>query len=192
GSVLVMGCALNLVAAGLLAFTIFFYVIIYTLWLKPLTSQNIVIGGVSGALPPVIGWAAVTGAPSLEAWSLFLIIFLWTPPHFWALSLCRAEDYAKAGIPMLSVVAGPQKTKQQIVVYTALLGFATLLPVFQGLCSYYYGALAILLSGLLFLASLRLYRTSDEREGMKFFGFSIVYLFAIFLGLLVDHLVHHG
>jgi protoheme IX farnesyltransferase len=192
GSVLVMGCALNLMAALLLTFTIFFYVFVYTLWLKPLTPQNIVIGGVSGALPPVIGWVAVTGVPSLEAWTLFLIIFLWTPPHFWALSLYRVEDYRRAGIPMLPVVAGPKKTKQQIVIYTILLGLSTILPVFQGLCSLYYGAFAVLLSVFLLLASLRLYGTSDEREGMKFFGLSILYLFAIFAGMLIDYGVHHG
>lgn len=192
GSVLVMGCALNPMAALLLAFTIFFYVVVYTFWLKPLTPQNIVIGGVSGALPPVIGWVAVTGVPSFTAWTLFLIIFLWTPPHFWSLSLYRAEDYRRASIPMLPIVAGVKKTKQQIVIYTALLGLSTLLPLLDGLCSFYYGVFAVLSSVFLLLASLRLYWASDEREGMKFFGLSILYLFAIFTGMLIDYGVYHG
>lgn len=187
GSVLVMGCALNPMAALLLAFTIFFYVVVYTMWLKPLTSQNIVIGGVAGALPPVIGWTAAAGTPSLEAWSLFLIIFLWTPPHSWALSLYGVEDYRRAGIPMLPVVVGPQKTKQLIIVYTLLLSFSTLLPVFQGLCSVWYGIFASFFSIFLSLAGFRLYKSTEGREALKFFGLSILYLFVIFLSMLVDY-----
>src|SRR5215510_1769909 len=132
GAVTVMGLFVNLVAAALLAFTIVFYVVVYTAWLKRSTSQNIVIGGLAGALPPAIGWAAVTGGLSIEPLVLVAIIFLWTPPHFWALSLFRADDYAKAGVPMLPVVKGKTETRRQIVIYTALVVLSGFLPVVLG------------------------------------------------------------
>ena len=135
GSVAVLGLLVNWVAAGLLAFTIFFYVVIYTMWLKRLTPQNIVIGGAAGALPPVVGWAAATGSVSLESLVLFLIIFLWTPPHFWALSLYKADDYAKAGVPMLPVVAGHHETRRQIVIYSVILALSGLLPTLVGMAA---------------------------------------------------------
>jgi len=147
-SVMLMGLAVNWVAAGLLAFTIFFYVVIYTIWLKRRTPQNIVIGGASGAFPPMIGWAAVTGDISLASISLFLLIFMWTPPHFWALSLFREGDYAKAGVPMMPVVAGQRSTKIQMLIYTMLLAPIALVPAWLGVAGVIYAAVAIGLTSL--------------------------------------------
>lgn len=186
-SVLTMGIALNWVAAGLLAFAIFFYAVIYTMGLKRRTPHNIVIGGAAGAFPPMIGWAAVTGDVTLSSFILFLIIFLWTPPHFWALSLFANDDYKRASIPMLSVVAGEQATKRQMLIYTIILLPVTLMPVFLGVAGWVYGTTATLL-GCFFIYTA--FRVLMEREGYRnarlMFGYSIFYLFALFLGLMID------
>ena len=187
GSVLVMTVAINWLAAALLAFTIFFYVFIYTMILKRLTSYNIVIGGVAGALPPVIGWASVTGNVPIEAWVLFLIIFLWTPPHFWALSLNCNDDYVKAKIPMLPLVKGVKKTKEQILLYAAVLFLSSLIPYFIGMATLLYLAVSIVL-GIGFIGlSLGLLLGKDI--GMKVFGYSIAYLFILFLTLTIDRVL---
>lgn len=190
-SVFTMGLLVNLAAAGLLAFTIFFYAVIYTMWLKRLTSQNIVIGGAAGAFPPVIGWAAVTGdLASMQAWSLFLIIFLWTPPHFWALALFRNEDYARVKVPMLPVVAGERATRTQILIYSLIMTPAAALPFALGFAGYLYLAGAVL-AGVLFLAlALAVFREAEGefRQARRLFGFSILYLFLMFALLGVEHL----
>src|SRR5712671_6641967 len=160
GSVVVLALAANLVAAGLLAFTILFYVVVYTAWLKRRTPHNIVIGGAAGALPPVIGWAAATGHIGLEPLVLFLIIFLWTPPHFWALALNRSDDYARAGVPMLPVVAGRTATKRQILLYSLLLVPVSLLPCVLGFAGALYGAISAIWGALFIAIALRLGRTS--------------------------------
>ena len=190
GAVTVLGLFANWVAAALLAFTIFFYVVVYTMWLKRSTPQNIVIGGAAGALPPVIGWAAVTGSVSLESLVLFAIIFLWTPPHFWALSLYRADDYAKAGVPMLPVVAGADATRRQILLYSVVLVVAGLAPFALGFGGVLYGAVAAL-TGAVFLGfAVRVYRSRDdatgERAARDLFAYSILYLFLLFAVLLVE------
>jgi heme o synthase len=184
-SVALLALALNLTAAALLALTIFFYVIVYTMWLKRSTPQNIVIGGAAGALPPVIGWAAASGEIALEPLVLFLIIFLWTPPHFWALSLNRADEYARAGVPMLPVVAGRAQTKRQILIYSILLFPISLLPWALGFAGAVYGATAIL-GGAAFIAlGLRLTASNeaDRRSAHRLFAFSILYLFLLFAAL---------
>jgi protoheme IX farnesyltransferase len=188
-AVAVLGLALNTTAAALLAFTIFFYAVVYTAWLKRATPQNIVIGGAAGALPPVIGWASATGQIGIEPLVLFLIIFLWTPPHFWALSLNRAEEYARAGIPMLPVVAGRAATKRQIVVYSALLLPISLLPWALGFAGSIYGAAAAVGGALLVGLALQLARSraTDRRSAHRLFVFSISYLFLLFAALLADH-----
>jgi protoheme IX farnesyltransferase len=187
-SVSVLGFWLNITAAGLLAGTIIFYVVVYTAWLKRRTPQNIVIGGAAGALPPVIGWAAATGDGGIEPFVLFLIIFLWTPPHFWALSLYRADDYARAGIPMLPVVAGKARTRQQILVYTLLLIIVSIVPWAAGFVGLLYGSFAILLGAKLLMLAWRLHLAGDngERYARRLFAFSIVYLFALFAVFLAD------
>lgn len=191
-SVLTMGVAINWIAAGWLAFTIFFYAVIYTMWLKRSTSQNIVIGGAAGALPPVVGWAAVTGTVPVEAWILFAIIFMWTPPHFWALSLHRNQDYVDAKVPMMPIVAGIKSTKMQIIFYAFLTVLTTLIPVYIGMASVTYGFGAGIL-GVIFLAlSVRLFFDKGSKIAMRLFGYSILYLFLIFLGLTVDKLVGIG
>src|SRR5262245_20392440 len=162
GSVTVMGLFVNLVAAGLLAFTIVFYVLVYTAWLKRRTPQNIVIGGLAGALPPAIGWASVTGGLALAPLVLVAIIFLWTPPHFWALSLYRADDYAKAGVPMLPVVKGKRETRRQIAVYTALVVLSGFLPVALGFAGPLYLSANAVFGGWFALGSLRVLRERDE------------------------------
>ena len=179
----------NVAAAALLASTVFFYVVIYTMWLKRRTPQNIVIGGAAGALPPVIGWVAATGTVGLEPLLLFLIIMLWTPPHFWALSLDRAGEYARAGIPMLPVVAGVAATKRQILVYSTMLATASLLPFALGLTGVLYGAVACSCSAALLHRAIALYtgRTDSEATlARRLFAFSILYLFLLFSGLLAD------
>jgi protoheme IX farnesyltransferase len=191
-AVAVLALALNVKAAALLAFTIFFYVVVYTVWLKRSTPQNIVIGGAAGALPPVIGWAAATGEIGLEPLILFLIVFLWTPPHFWALSLNRAEEYARAGVPMLPVVTGTAKTTQQILIYSVLLVPTSMLPWALGFAGTIYGATAVV-GGAMFIAlALRLVRSSeaDRRPAHRLFAFSIVYLFALFAALLINSSGH--
>ncbi len=186
GAVLTMGLAVNLVAAELLAFAILFYVFIYTVWLKRRTPQNIVIGGAAGALPPVIGWAAATGGISWGALALFAIIFFWTPPHFWALSLYRTGDYEAAGVPMLPVVAGARETKRQMLLYTLVLWPAALSPFFLGIAGWVYAASALLLSTIFSLGALRVWREEGERSARQMFAYSLLYLFLIFALLLID------
>ena len=187
-SVLVMGLAINAVAAGLLALTIAFYVLVYTMWLKRRTPQNIVIGGAAGAFPPMIGWAAVTGDVSLASIALFAIIFMWTPPHFWALALYRSDEYARAGVPMLPVVAGRNATRRQMLLYTLLLFPVTLAPVALGVAGMIYGSVATVLGVLFVLCSVRVLRAADgdERPAKQMFGYSILYLFLLFATLLAD------
>ena len=185
-SVMLMGLAVNLTAAALLAFTIFFYVVVYTIWLKRSTPQNIVIGGAAGAFPPMIGWAAVTGDVSLASISLFLIIFMWTPPHFWALSLYREGDYAKAGVPMMPVVAGARSTKLQMLVYTLILFPITLAPVFLGVAGWVYGAVSIALNLGFVGHAVRVLVSRDLRPARRMFGFSLIYLFLHFAMLCID------
>jgi heme o synthase len=185
-SVLVMGLGVNWAAAALLALTIAFYVFVYTAWLKRRTPQNIVIGGAAGAFPPLVGWAAVTGDIGLPALALFGLIFFWTPPHFWALALYRAGDYAKAGVPMLPVVAGTRETKKQMLVYTLLLWPLALAPALMGIAGMVYGALALVLSLLFTLMAVRVRRDAGDRSAKQMFGFSILYLFLLFAFLVID------
>ncbi len=188
-SVLLLGLAANWFAAGLLAFTIFFYAVVYTVWLKRSTPQNIVIGGAAGALPPVIGWAAVTGSISIEPLLLFTVIFMWTPPHFWALALVKNEDYQQANIPMLPVVSGAMETRKQILIYAILLAPLPVVPSFIGMASFVYGVFAMLAGSVMIWLSLVLFRTGSDRDAMRLFGYSILYLFALFLALVIDHAV---
>ena len=185
-SVMIMGLAVNLAAAALLALANGFYVFVYTIWLKRRTPQNIVIGGAAGAFPPMIGWAAVTGTVSLESFALFLIIFMWTPPHFWALALCREGDYAKAGIPMLPVVAGKAETKRQILIYTLLLAPLSLAPAILGAAGALYGAVAFGLSLIFVVCALRVRADPTLKSARHMFGFSILYLFLVFAALILD------
>ena len=204
-SVMLMGMALNWFAAGLLAFTILFYAVVYTMWLKRFTPQNIVIGGAAGALPPVIGWAAASGTTPLNAWLLFLIIFLWTPPHSWALALYTTTDYAKAGVPMMPVAKGPRRTRLEIMIYSLLFVPAAVAPSFTGLGGPVYlavsglgGAMFLLLAGRLAASKAGdgadpredgLYGVkADARPARNLFAFSILYLFALFAALLGEHL----
>ena len=191
-SVMTMGVLVNWVAAALLAFTIFFYVAIYTMWLKRRTPQNIVIGGAAGAFPPVIGWAAVTGTVSLEGIVLFAIIFMWTPPHFWALALFRSGDYEKVGVPMMPVVAGERETRRQIMLYSLALVPVTLLPGLMGFAGNLYTAATAAL-GVVFLGfSFRVWRAApgagQDKAAKNLFAYSILYLFLIFSLLLVERL----
>lgn len=190
-SVVLMGVATNWLAAGLLAASILFYVFIYTMWLKPRTAQNIVIGGAAGAFPPLIGWVAATGEMSLLPWLLFAIIFLWTPPHFWALSLFVRSDYAAAGIPMLPVVAGERSTRRQIFLYSLPMAAAAIAPWPLGLAGPIYGVAAIALSlGFVALTIPVLRNQATEPKGMgpekTLFGYSVVYLFALFAAVVAD------
>jgi heme o synthase len=186
-SVVVLGLLVNVVAGALLAATICFYVLVYTMWLKRRTPQNIVIGGAAGALPPVIGWAAVTGSVALEPILLFLIIFFWTPPHFWALSLYRTEDYARAGVPMLPVVAGETETRRQILLYSLLLAPLGTAPWLLGFAGPVYGVAAVATGALMVALALRLRRERDGHAASKqMFAFSILYLFLLFAMLLAD------
>ncbi|KNY19469.1 heme o synthase [Methylobacterium sp. ARG-1] len=189
-SVLVLGLAANWLAAGLLAFTIVFYAVIYSMWLKRATAQNIVIGGAAGALPPVIGQAVVSGSVGIESLVLFAIIFIWTPPHFWALALIKAEEYARAGIPMMPNVAGPASTRRQIVWYTVFLAPLGLVPVALGFGGLLYAVIGVV-GGLGMLAfSVRVLKNregeAEKRAAMGMFGFSILYLFALFSALLAE------
>ena len=206
-AVTIMILAINLLAAALLAFTIVFYAVVYTMWLKRSTPQNIVIGGLAGALPPVIGWAAATGTAPLNAWLLCAIIFLWTPPHFWALSLYTTSDYAMAGVPMMPVVRGAKSTRRQILVYSFLLVAAAVAPAFTGLGGVLYLAIASL-GGLVFIALAAILAlskagdvTEDQASGLyevktgvksarNLFAYSIGYLFALFAALLIEALAH--
>jgi len=187
GAVLVMGLAINWVSAELLGLTISFYVVVYTIWLKRRTPQNIVIGGAAGAFPPMIGWAAATGDIGWGAIALFAIIFFWTPPHFWALSLYRMDDYAAAGVPMLPVVSGPRETKRQILLYTLVLWPATGAPWLLGVAGNLYGAGALLLSAMFTGTAIQVWRNDSDRTARRMFTFSLLYLFLIFSFLLVDH-----
>jgi protoheme IX farnesyltransferase len=184
-SVMIMGMALNWVAAGILAFANFFYVVIYTMWLKRSTPQNIVIGGAAGAFPPMIGWAAITGDVTLYPALLFAIIFFWTPPHFWALSLFANEDYKRAKIPMMTVTAGAHKTKIQMIAYTLILLPITLAPWVLGHAGALYGITATVLSTLFLLSAIRVYRSEDLKEAKIMFGYSVFYLFALFLAVMI-------
>jgi protoheme IX farnesyltransferase len=185
-SVMLMGLAVNAVAAGLLAFTIFFYVVIYTIWLKRRTPQNIVIGGAAGAFPPMIGWAAVTGGIDWASISLFALIFMWTPPHFWALALWRKVDYAKAGVPMMPVVAGAEATKRQMLLYTLTLLPIALAPVFLGVAGWVYGTTAVLLNLGFIYHAWRVLKSDDLIWAKRMFAFSLLYLFLHFLMLMLD------
>lgn len=186
GSVVFLGLMVNVLAAALLAFTIFFYAVVYTMWLKPSTPQNIVIGGAAGAFPPMIGWAVATGGIGLESVLLFLIIFVWTPPHFWALSLYSVEEYKRAGIPMMPVVAGAAETRRQILLYSILLAPVGASPWLFGYAGLFYGLTAILGGALMIGFSWRLYRRPDEQTAKHLFAFSILYLFLLFVVLLVE------
>jgi protoheme IX farnesyltransferase len=192
-SVAVLGILVNWFAAALLAFTIFFYVFVYTMWLKRSTPQNIVIGGAAGAFPPMIGWAAVTGSVSLESVLMFLIIFVWTPPHFWALSLLRTEDYARAGIPMLPVVSGPDETRKQILIYSVVLAPVGVAPALFGFAGYLYGAVALACGAMMVMLAWRVYRDragpAAPSAAKKLFAFSLLYVFALFAALLLDNVL---
>jgi protoheme IX farnesyltransferase len=187
GSVVFLGLMVNVLAAALLAFTIFFYAVVYTMWLKPSTPQNIVIGGAAGAFPPMIGWAVATGGIGLESVLLFLIIFIWTPPHFWALSLYSVEEYRRAGIPMMPVVAGAAETRRQILLYSILLAPVGASPWLFGYTGLFYGITAVIGGALMIAFSWRLYRKPEQEQIAKhLFAFSILYLFLLFVVLLVE------
>jgi heme o synthase len=192
-SVMTLGILVNWVAGALLAFTIFFYVVIYTMALKRWTAQNIVIGGAAGALPPVVAWAAATGSLSVEPLLLFLIIFFWTPPHFWALALFRCEDYARAGVPMLPVTAGPDATRLQILLYTIVLVAVAFAPWPLGYFDAVYGVASLALGGGMLMLAANVYCRREGREASRatrrLFAFSIVYLFALFATLLIEVVV---
>ena len=186
-AVVVLGLLVNVAAAALLALTIAFYVLVYTMWLKRSTPQNIVIGGAAGALPPAIGWAAATGGLAIEPIVLFLIIFFWTPPHFWALSLYRTEDYLRAGIPMLPVVAGEAETRRQILLYSLVLAPLGVAPWFLGYTGPLYAVVAIAAGAVIVALALRVRgEQSGHAASKQMFAFSILYLFLLFATLLVD------
>ena len=191
GSVLTLGLIINWLAGALLAGTIVFYVLVYTMWLKRRTPQNIVIGGAAGAFPPMIGWAAATGSISIESIVLFLIIFMWTPPHFWALALYRARDYERAGVPMLPVVAGADETRKQIVIYSALLVPLGIWPAFMGFGGPLYALFSIMLGAIFLALAINVHAIREGREADKaakqLFGFSILYLFVLFAVLVAEH-----
>jgi heme o synthase len=195
GSVLTMALAIGWLAAAILAFSIFYYAVIYTIWLKPRTPQNIVIGGGAGAFPPMIGWIAATGDITLMPVLLFAIIFFWTPPHFWALALFVETDYAKAGIPMMPVVAGHQSTRRQILIYAVLMLPVAMAPFWLGVAGWLYGAAALLLTAVFLLLSLRVavFRGTagdmDMRPEKRLFGYSVLYLFVLFGALVADRFV---
>jgi protoheme IX farnesyltransferase len=193
-SVLLMALATNFVAAALLAAAILFYVFVYTIWLKRRTPQNIVIGGAAGAFPPMIGWAAVTGDVSLTGLTLFLLIFLWTPPHFWALALYRSDDYRRAAVPMLPVVAGARATKKQMLVYTLVLVPVALAPTLLGAVGWLYGAVALALGAGFIAHAVTVWRAPDDRRGhgaaRRMFKFSLIYLAVLFAALPLDRLLN--
>jgi len=193
-SVMTLGILVNWFAGALLAFTIFFYVVIYTMALKRWTAQNIVIGGAAGALPPVVAWVAATGSLSMEPLLLFLIIFFWTPPHFWALALFRSDDYARAGVPMLPVVAGPDATRLQILLYTVVLVAVAFAPWPLGYFDAVYGLTSLVLGGGMLALAINVYRRREGGQALratrKLFAFSILYLFALFAVLLLEVVAH--
>jgi protoheme IX farnesyltransferase len=196
-SVMLMALAATPLAALLLAFSIFFYSVVYTMWLKRSTAQNIVIGGAAGAFPPVIGWAAVTGSAPLDAWLMFGLIFLWTPPHFWALSLWTSKEYARAGVPMLPVTKGAKETRRQILIYTLIVTPFALTPVATGLGGAIYLAVAAVGGSAFIWAAIRVFMSragdadapADMRRAKALFGVSILYLFALFAALLVERVL---
>ena len=190
-SVALLALASNYLAAGLLAFTIFFYVVIYSMWLKRLTPQNIVIGGAAGALPPVVAWAAVSGAAPFEAWVLFAVIFLWTPPHFWALALYKCQDYERAGVPMMPVVKGERSTRRQIFAYSLILAPAGMAPYFAGIAGAAYLGVSLILGAIFVWLSWNVLRSEEQAYGSakKLFGFSIVYLFGLFATILIEKVI---
>jgi protoheme IX farnesyltransferase len=192
-SILLMAVATNYVAAALLAAAILFYVFVYTIWLKRRTPQNIVIGGAAGAFPPMIGWAAVTGDVSAVGIALFLLIFLWTPPHFWALALYRSDDYRRAGVPMLPVVAGPRETKRQMLLYTLVLAPVALAPTLLGAVGWLYGGVALAMSLAFIGHAVAVWRTSDDSSGFpaarRMFRFSLLHLAVLFAALPLDRVV---
>ncbi len=192
-SVFTLGVLVNWVAGALLALTIAFYIFVYTMWLKRSTPQNIVIGGAAGAFPPMVGWAAVTGSVSIESIVLFLIIFFWTPPHFWALALYRCRDYERVGVPMLPVVAGLKETRRQIVIYSWIFVPVAILPAFIGLGGLTYAVLSTTLGVVFLVLAHRVRRITEGREADKvakqLFGFSILYLFVLFAVILAEKLV---
>ena len=185
-SVMMMGISLNWTAAALLAFANGFYVFVYTMWLKRRTPQNIVIGGAAGAFPPMIGWAAITGDISAYSMILFAMIFLWTPPHFWALSLFANEDYKRAGIPMLPCVAGERTTKIQMLAYTIVLLPVCMLPFLMGDAGLTYGISALALNAFFIFTAIRVLKDSTLKSAKLMFGYSVFYLFALFLALMID------
>jgi protoheme IX farnesyltransferase len=191
-SILTLGVLVNWTAGILLAVTIAFYLFVYTMWLKRRTPQNIVIGGAAGAFPPMIGWAAVTGSVSIESVLLFLIIFMWTPPHFWALALYRCRDYERVGVPMLPVVAGPAETRRQIWLYSMVLVVLALVPSFIGMAGVAYLIAAVGLGAMFLYLAWRVRKITEGREAdaaaRHLFGFSILYLFLLFAVMLVEHL----
>jgi protoheme IX farnesyltransferase len=192
-SVMTLGVLANWLAAALLAFTIFFYAVVYTMWLKRSTPQNIVIGGAAGAFPPIIGWAAATGAVSVESVILFLIIFLWTPPHFWALALFKSGDYERAGVPMMPNVAGEASTRRQIFVYSLLIAPVGVLPWVLGYATFGYGLVSAALgAGFVWYAWKVLVMPAEDRKmkaAKALFGYSLLYLFAVFAAFLADVLI---
>ncbi len=193
-SVILMGLATNIVAAGILAISILFYVLVYTVWLKRRTPQNIVIGGAAGAFPPMIGWAAATGDVTLLPFLMFSLIFLWTPPHFWALALFVKSDYANAGVPMMPVVAGERSTRWQVLLYTLAMAACAVLPWALNMTGVLYGVTAAVLSAVFTVLAIRVAtRTAGADDTMgpekALFGFSILYLFVLFGALAVDRMV---
>ncbi|MEE8310545.1 MAG: heme o synthase [Hyphomicrobium sp.] len=190
-SILTLGVLVNWTAGALLALTIGFYLFVYTMWLKRRTPQNIVIGGAAGAFPPMIGWAAVTGSVSVESVLMFLIIFMWTPPHFWALALYRCRDYERAGVPMLPVVAGAEVTRRQIWLYSLILVPLAITPVLIGLAGIVYGVVSAVLGAVFLYLAWKVRRITEGREAdqaaRRLFVFSILYLFLLFAVLLVEH-----
>jgi heme o synthase len=192
-AVAIMWLFVNTLAASLLGFTVFFYVVVYTLWLKRRTPQNIVIGGLAGALPPAIGWAAVTGSLSLAPLVLVAIIFMWTPPHFWALSLWRSDDYARAGIPMLPVVKGKPVTRNHILIYTLLLAPLGVVPAFIGLGGMIYLVASASMGFWMILEAFSTWRERDtvkEPSAKRLFAVSLLYIFVPFTALIVERLLH--
>jgi protoheme IX farnesyltransferase len=191
GSVLCLGLMANWLAAGLLALTIAFYVFVYTMWLKRWTPQNIVIGGAAGAVPPMIGWAAATGTVSLESFVMFLIIFMWTPPHFWALAILRSKDYARAGVPMLPVTHGADETRKQILIYSLILAPVGMVPAVMGFGGMLYTVTASILGAFFIVFAYDCYRTREgeaaDRAAKHLFAYSVLYLFVLFAALLVEH-----
>lgn len=190
GSVLCLGLMANWLAAALLAATIGFYVLVYTMWLKRWTPQNIVIGGAAGAVPPMIGWAAATGTVSLESFVMFLIIFMWTPPHFWALALIRSKDYERAGVPMLPVTHGPDETRRQILIYSLILAPLGMVPSVMGFGGMLYTVAASILGAFFVVFAVDCYRVREgeeaDRAAKHLFAYSVLYLFVLFAAMLVE------